>query len=80
MKRTLTRFALLVITLLLIGGIAASVPADQYVNSSEPAFLHDIGPQDERTDNPMAAAITALAVAAIILRGLHKYGRPANTA
>ncbi|MDY6766266.1 MAG: hypothetical protein SVW77_02760 [Candidatus Nanohaloarchaea archaeon] len=43
------------------------------VNGSEPRFLKDVGPQDERSDNPVAAAVVAVAVAAVILRGLYRY-------
>ncbi|MDY6761817.1 MAG: hypothetical protein SVY41_02110 [Candidatus Nanohaloarchaea archaeon] len=43
------------------------------VNGSEPGFLKDIGPQDERTDNAVAAVVVAVAVAAVILRGLQSH-------
>lgn len=39
-------------------------------NGSEPKFLEDIGPQEDREDNPWAALVVALGVAGIIYLGL----------
>ncbi len=67
---------LLVVTVLfvLLAATVSSSTTDQYVNSSEPAFLHDIGPQDDRTNNPVAAAITAVVVGLVFYRGFKVYG------
>ncbi len=67
-------FVLIVLICLLLQSVAG-VQGNQYINSSEPAFLHDIGPQDERSDNPWAAVVTALVVAAVFYRGFHHYSR-----
>lgn len=65
------RTALIVVLVLLLAGVAAATAGgDFYVNSTEPGFLKDIGPKDPRTDNPVAAGITALVVAAVIARGI----------
>lgn len=45
---------------------------DMYVNSSEPAFLRDIGPRDPRVDNPVAAGITVLGVAGMLYIGFNE--------
>lgn len=70
--------ALLMLTMLLVPPVLSAgdtSTGEKLINSSEPAFLRDIGPQMPRTDNPVAAGITAVVVAAIIGRGIHKYGR-----
>lgn len=74
----MNRAALLLLVLsfvLLVPGAAAASDstADRYVNSSEPEFLRDIGPRDPRVDNPLAAGLTAIVVAGVILRGIRKY-------
>lgn len=43
------------------------------VNGSEPSFLSDIGPQDDRSDNPLAAGLVAVAVAVVVAGGLRRY-------
>lgn len=43
------------------------------VNGSEPSFLKGSGPQDERADEPLAAVVVAVAVVAVVLRGLHRH-------
>lgn len=58
---------------LLIAITVSGVPAEHYVNSTEPGFLRDIGPQNDRTDNPLAAAAVAIVVSAVILYGLRRY-------
>lgn len=75
MRHTYGKYAVLALSLWLLLNVATATtgPADRYINSSEPAFLHDIGPQDQRTDNPLAAAVTTLAVAAIFYRGFRRY-------
>jgi hypothetical protein len=65
-------FAVLVLLLLMVSLGTASTGI-YGVNGSEPAFLQDIGPQDERADRPIAAAVVALGVAAVILRGIYRY-------
>jgi hypothetical protein len=73
MARTLDRCGILVVLVCLLVTAATGVQSDRYINSSEPAFLHDMGPQDVRSDNPWAAAVTALVVAAVFYRGFHTY-------
>lgn len=66
--------------LLLISSTVSAAQAERLINSSEPGFLQDLGPQDERADNPLAAAVVAVAVGFVILRGLHRYGPSTSTA
>ncbi|MFB6294881.1 MAG: hypothetical protein ABEI97_03925 [Candidatus Nanohaloarchaea archaeon] len=56
---------------LLMATVGAASTGIYGVNGSEPAFLQDIGPQDERADNPVAAVVVAVGVAAAVLRGLY---------
>lgn len=66
--------AVLLVVIAVSAPMAAAASGGLYgVNGSEPSFLRDIGPQDERADNPLAAAIVAAGVALVILRGLHRY-------
>lgn len=64
----------IVIVLLLLAVIPLAAAADPHglLNAKEPAFLHDIGPQEERADNPVAAVFVAIVVAATIYLGLHR--------
>ncbi|MFB6076959.1 MAG: hypothetical protein ABEK12_02420 [Candidatus Nanohaloarchaea archaeon] len=67
---------LLGMSLILLVPAAAAVSdstADRYVNVSGPDFLKPYGPHDPRVDNPLAAGITAVVVAVIVLRGIRKY-------
>ncbi len=65
--------------LVLLGAVvlmtaAATAASGVYgVNGSEPRFLEDVGPQQDRADNPVAAVIVAVGVAAVIIRGLYVY-------
>lgn len=60
--------------LVLLVGAAAAADGSAYVNASGPAFLQPFGPHDgERVDNPIAAVVTAVAVAGVILNGLRRY-------
>jgi len=60
----------LLLILVAVNGVASSsAGTDMYVNSSEPAFLRNIGPRDPRTDNPVAAGITVLGVGAVLFWG-----------
>lgn len=65
----------LAVVVLLNAAAATTATADQYVNSSEPAFLHDIGPQNQRADNPLAAGFTAIVVGLVFLRGFKTFDR-----
>ncbi|MCJ7478741.1 MAG: hypothetical protein MUP63_01010 [Candidatus Nanohaloarchaeota archaeon QJJ-7] len=65
-------FAVLVL-LLMIVSLGTASTGIYGVNGSEPGFLQGIGPQEERADRPIAAAVVALGVTAIILRGLYRY-------
>ncbi len=67
------RTALVLLALLLVTPVAAASTGVYGVNGSEPAFLRDIGPQADRVDNPLAAGVVAVAVAAVIGRGLWRY-------
>lgn len=62
--------AVLVLVVLVFSGVTvgASLP-----NGSEPGFTKNIGPQDQRADNPFAAGLVAVAVAGVILYGLHRH-------
>lgn len=75
MRPTYGKYAALMLAAGMLLHMAAASPADQYLNSSEPAFLQNIGPQDDRADNPLAAAVTAAAVTAVIYRGLRRYNQ-----
>lgn len=67
---------LLLVVIVLITGVAAGQTADGYVNASGPAFLQPFGPHDgERVDNPIAAVVTAVVVAGVILNGLRRWKR-----
>lgn len=61
------RLALCLLLLFFFSGIGAAAETGE---SSEPDFLHDIGPQTERQDNWVAAAVVAVGVSFVILRGL----------
>lgn len=80
MSRYAVKSVGLILLILLLLGTAAGSQADHYLNSSEPAFLKDIGPQDERADNPIAAAVTAIAITAVFYRGFRKYGNTSKQA
>jgi hypothetical protein len=69
----MSRKALIVVVVLvcLSAATGASTGAD-LANVSGPDILKSIGPTEPRTDNPVAAGVTAVAVAAVILRGLWK--------
>ncbi|MDY6769925.1 MAG: hypothetical protein SVU88_03050 [Candidatus Nanohaloarchaea archaeon] len=67
------KLLVLLAVVLALTSVAAASSGFYSVNGSEPRFLRDIGPQDERTDEPLAAAVVAVAVAAVILRGLRQY-------
>lgn len=56
-------------------GTGAASTGQQYINSSEPAFLHDIGPQDERQDHPAVAGVVALGVGLVLYRGIRQYNK-----
>jgi hypothetical protein len=70
------RLALGLLFLFLLSGIGtAAETGAEAVQQSEPVFLHDIGPQTERQDNWVAAAVVAFGVAFVVLRGLIVDGR-----
>lgn len=69
MRRTTILFVLFI----LLTATVVAAPTEHYINGSEPAFLKDIGPQDQRSDKPIVAAITALVVAAVFYRGFKRY-------
>lgn len=54
----------------LAAGSDPVAPTGQLHNVSGPEFLRPYGPSGERTDNPIAAAFTAIVVAGVIYRGL----------
>jgi len=62
---------LLVLSSVLYAAAGAAVSqGERLVNVSGPAFLRGIGPREPRVDEPLAAAVTAVAVAFVIYRGL----------
>jgi hypothetical protein len=75
MRRYRWKYTVLLLSAVVLVNVAVATPApaDQYINSSEPAFLRDIGPQDQRADIPLAAAVTAMAVGAVFYRGFRRY-------
>lgn len=73
MMRRLVPVLLILLYLVTFATAATPERGERLINSSEPWFLRNIGPENPRVDNPWAAGITAVAVAAVILRGLQKY-------
>lgn len=65
------------VLLVLLAALVSFAGASSFysVNGSEPAFLKDIGPQEERADSIVAALVVALGVSAVILRGLRRHDR-----
>lgn len=72
--RQCTQLLVILLMLVLLTASVGGATADRYRNSSEPAFLQDIGPQDERSDSPAAALITAAVVGLVFYRGFKVYG------
>ena len=67
MKKILPVFLILMVAANCMA--SSSAGTDMYVNSSEPAFLRNIGPRNPRTDNPVAAGIVTLGVAGVLYIG-----------
>lgn len=66
------RFIAVLALVILFSTLVSAGAADLYVNGSEPAFLEDVGPQDERANNPWAAVIVGVAVLLAIYNGLRR--------
>jgi len=67
---------LILVLLLSVPVLGVDVPEDEQNRTAEefdvggPAWMEPYGPRGERTDNILAAAFTAIMVAAVIYRGL----------
>lgn len=69
----MSRKALFVVVVLVcLSTVTVSSTGAELANVSGPDILKGVGPTEPRTDSPMAAGVTAVAVAAVILRGLRK--------
>ena len=67
------KLASLLVVFVLVSSLAAGASqAERMINGSEPAFLKNIGPQDERKDNPVAAGIVAFFVALLLYKGFRE--------
>lgn len=61
---------IVVVVLVCLSAVTGASTGANLANVSGPDILKGIGPTEPRTDNPIAAGITAIGVAAVILRGL----------
>ncbi len=72
-RPVMSRKTLIVLVVLVcLSAVTAATTGANLANVSGPDILKGIGPTEPRTDNPVAAGVTAVAVAAVILRGLRK--------
>lgn len=62
-KKLLAVFLFLAMTISLVSAGHSSF------NGSEPDFLKDIGPQEDRSDNPWAALVVVIGVASVLYIG-----------